>query len=599
MKSALIWDGCSHSRPGLVILATSRTALQLRWERVYDVAPLAPAASVELFVDRARARRADFISSAADVAVLAEICSRLDGLPLAIELAAARCMVLSPHDILARLAPRLELLTGGPRDASARHQTLRHAIDWSYDLLSDDERSLLRRLSTFVGSFTVDAAEAVGAPPGEAVIERLSSLVAKSLVRFEPTSASTQSRFRLLETIREYAHERLLLEGEAEVAHLRHAELFRDFVERQYPGNFGPEQPALAARLERDYPNLRAALKWALDTGHVELALRLGAGLHWFWYSRGQLVEGTRWLDQALAQSHLAPPAARAAALRAAGALNLNQGKFGVAIDQLEAAVALGVRRSADAGARPELAMALGILGVAQIAAGRYDAAERSIRESLAIFEALADGWGIATAHEVLAAIAALRGEADAADALASEALEVHRRLGGRENIARALDVLGYAAALRGELAKAAACFEESLALRRATPNRPGTAAVLAHLGLVAYLGRSWERAASLYRESLALAQEIGDASGVVRCLGQVAALALACGVDRRRVARLGSAVRHHHAALGLPSPPVEQIAAKRLAAALRADLSPVGLAAACLGWRSHAGARPGGRPGR
>jgi DNA-binding CsgD family transcriptional regulator/tetratricopeptide (TPR) repeat protein len=230
--------------------------------------------------------------------------------------------------------------------------------------------------------------------------------------------------------------------------------------------------------------------------------------------------------------------------------------------------------------------MALGILGVAQIAAGEYAAAAVAIGQSLATFEALGDEWGAATAQEVLGAIAALSGRAEEARRLATQALAVHRRLGGRENIARALDVLGYAAALCADLPTAQACFDESLSLRRAVVNRPATAAVLARLGLVAYLGRRWESAASCYRESLALATEVGDEAGVVRCLGQVAALALACGVDHARVARLGVAVQHHHAALGLPSPPVERIAAKRLETEIRAELSPVRLATAWLAGR-------------
>jgi hypothetical protein len=276
-------------------------------------------------------------------------------------------MVLSPHDILARLAPRLELLTSGPRDASARHQTLRHAIDWSYDLLTDDERGLLRRLSTFAGSFTVEAAEAVAAPSGEAVIECLSSLVGKSLVRVAPGRAGTESRFSLLETIREYAHERLLREGDASLAHLRHAEHFRDVVEREYPRNFGPEQPALAARLERDYPNLRAALTWALDTGHVELALR-PTRLALVLVRRGQLVE------DALAgpgPATVPPGAARPQGRRHCGRRRpesqpgqIWRGDRGSSRQRWRSACA--ARQTA---ARSELAMALGILGVAQIAA--------------------------------------------------------------------------------------------------------------------------------------------------------------------------------------------------------------------------------------
>jgi DNA-binding CsgD family transcriptional regulator/tetratricopeptide (TPR) repeat protein len=410
--------------------------------------------------------------------------------------------------------------------------------------------------------------------------------VRKSLVRPDPSNGRTESRFRLLETVRDYSWERLSLDGEAAVVQQRHAEFMCELVETNYPLNFGPEQGAYGARLERDAPNLRRALDWALDAGRTELALRLGAGLHWFWYGRGSLAEGVAYLLRALQDAEAAPLAARAGALRALGGLLLNQGAYGRATEYLEQAVALDRRGTAEEANQAELAMALGILGVTHIASGRYDDAEVSVRESLGAFEQLVDEWGIATAKEVLGAIAALRGQAEKAESLASEALEVHRRIGSRENIARALDVLGYAAALRGHLVPATAAFEESLSLRRATPNRPATAAVLGRLGLVAYLGQQWQRAATLYRESLALAQEVGDVAGVVRCLGQVAALGLAYGIDRGLVARLGVAVRHHYGILRLPTPPVEKMAGERLSAALRAELSPVGMATAWLSGR-------------
>jgi non-specific serine/threonine protein kinase len=574
--------------PGLVVLATSRTALNLRWERVYDVAPLPPDKAVEMFVDRAQACRPDYVQTTDDTPVLAEICARLDGLPLAIELAAARCILFSPHEILNRLGPRLDLLSGGPRDASVRHQTLRGAIEWSCQLLPGPEQRLFRRLAVFVGSFSLEAAEAVAQRSAEPVDELLGSLLAKSLVRFEPSATpDAESRFRLLETLRAHAWDALTAARESDAAIMLEAEHYRDLLESRYPSNFGPEQTLFGARIEREYPNLRQVLAWTVAHGEFELALRIGGGLHWFWYAKGYLAEGIDWLDQALAGSSAASDEACAVGRRAVGALLLNQGKFAAAIAHLETAVSLGRRGDPrEPRACAELAMALGILGVAQIAAGSYDAASKSISESLATFEAIHDEWGIATAQEVLGAIAALCGDPDEAERLAAPALEVHRRLGGRENIARTLDVLGYAAALRGDLARAEACFDESLTLRRIVANRPATAAVLGRLGLVAYLARQWDRATTYYRESLALAQEVGDDAGVVRCLGQIAALGLACGVDRARVARLGCAVQHHQAALGLPSPPVEQQAGKRLAAAIRAELSPLGLAAAWVGGR-------------
>jgi predicted ATPase/DNA-binding CsgD family transcriptional regulator len=577
----------AHAR-GLSVLATSRAVLRLRSERVYHVAPLTAGSSFDMFVERSRAVRADFVCAPSEVPIVRAICARLDHLPLAIELAAARSLLLSPAELLDRISRRLVLLTDPPRDAAARHRTMRDAIEWSYELLSADERALLRRLSVFAGGFTLETAEAMFTPANGTTLECLSNLVRVSLLRRETASGNVpETRFRLLETVREYAWERLLASGEAEGSQQAHADFWCQYVEEHYPLNFGPEQSAYGARLEREHANLRQALSWSIDTYRFDVALRLAGGLHWFWYSRGYLAEGLRWVTLALEPGSAESPAARAVAARAAGALALNLGKFTEAIAWLDLAVSLGRKRPANRLAQAELAMALGIRAVTRIATGQYADAEASVRESLAVFESLEDHWGIATAREVLGAIAALRGEAELAERLASEALAFHRSLGSRENIARALDVLGYASALRGQLARAESCFEESLSLRRAAPNRPATAAVLARLGLVAYLGQHWQRAATYYRESLALAQEVGDAAGVVRCLGQIAALGLACGLDRREVARLGSAVQHHQRALRLPSPPVEQVAARRLAQAVRAEMSGVGLAAAWLGGRA------------
>ncbi len=585
--SSSVADLLARAR-GLTVLATSRAPLRLRSELVYDVAPLNPDSGFDLFVERSRALRADFVCAAADVQVIHTICARLDHLPLAIELAAARSVLLSPTDLLDRLSRRLVLLTDPPRDAATRHRTMRDAIEWSYELLSADERSLLRRLSVFAGGFTLETAEAIFTPSSGTALDCLSSLVRASLVRHDSTSGEVRElRFRLLETVREYAWERLLASREAEDTQRAHAEFWCQYVEEHYPVNFGPEQPSYGARLDREYANLRQALSWSIENERTDLALRLGGGLHWYWYSRGYLAEGLHWLTSALDNGSRQSPPARAVAARAAGALALNLGKFAEALAWLDVAVSLGREQQAERLGQAELAMALGIRAVTRIATGDYLEAEVAVRESLSIFESLQDQWGIATAREVLGAIAALRGDAELAEQLASDALAFHRGLGSRENVARALDVLGYASALRGKLARAEACFEESLSLRREAPNRPATAAVLARLGLVAYLGQRWQRAASYYRESLALAQEVGDAAGVVRCLGQIAALALACGLSRREVARLGSAVQHHQRSLHLPSPPVEQVAARRLAQAVRAEISGIQLAAAWVGGRA------------
>ena len=279
--------------PRLTILATSREVLRIRGEREFPVPPLARHGAVALFVHHAGSIRSSFALSDDNAAAIAGICARLDGLPLAIELAAARVNVLTPDALLARLDRRLAVLVRGPRDSPARQQTMRNAITWSYDLLTAEEQTLFRRLSVFSGGFTLDAAEAVVAPLGDLTIDLLegvASLVEKSLLRED--DRTTSPRFHMLETVREFGANSSMTPGESDPIRRTHALWFRDFAEREPLGVEGLVQPPWLAQLEADLDNIRAALGWAIDHGDAETAQWLAYGVGWYWYATFSSAKG-------------------------------------------------------------------------------------------------------------------------------------------------------------------------------------------------------------------------------------------------------------------------------------------------------------------
>nr|MBF6590632.1 helix-turn-helix domain-containing protein [Ktedonobacterales bacterium] len=426
---ALVLDNCEHLAaaapdvadllemcPALTVLATSRMALRLRGEHEYPVAPLGlpPAASdpglaqapehlmtyaaAALFVERARAVRPDFALSAENAPTVARICARLDGLPLAIELASARIKLLSPSGLLARLEHGLGFLVGGARDLSERQQAMRSTLAWSENLLSAEERVLFRRLAVFVGGCTLEVAEAVcaapeGAPPlGVEVLEGLSALVDQSLA--QQREEGGESRFSMLHVIREYALERLEMSGEAEALRRAHAASLVALIERAEPELTGPEVGVWLDRLEREHDNLRAALGWAQERGEVETGLRLVAAVFRFWMARGHLREGRAWVETLLAREAevdagnasavSGPPGAalrRARALFAAGVLAVYQGDNTTAETWLEEATAVGQA----VGDRPTTARALNMLGVMAMHQGELALAGARLEESLVL----------------------------------------------------------------------------------------------------------------------------------------------------------------------------------------------------------------------
>ena len=555
--------------PGLKFLVTSREVLRVSWEQEFPVPPLglpdarslpAPEAlarvpAVEFFLARARSVRPDFALTSDSARAVAEICIQLDGLPLAIELAAARIKVLSPQAILSRLQSRLQVLTMGSRDLPARQQTLRAAMDWSYDLLPEAERALLRRLAVFAGGFTLETAGAVcsGEPVNEAqILDHLARLVDKSLV--SNPGHRQAARYRLLETVRQYAEDRLRESGEAGSVQGRHLDWYLDLAERAEPELQGPEQRHWLDRLEQEHDNLRAGLGWALERGNAEAALRLAGALWGFWYVRGYWTEGRRWLETVVAASHAGGRALRAKAVNATAVLMWAQGDYGAAAARCEEGIAL----CREIGDGSGLAFSLNLNALILRHRGDYGRATEILEESLGLRRDLGDRWGVASSLNSLGIIASYRGDYGGATRFFEESLTLRKDLGDRGGIAESLYFLGIVMFHQGDHRRAAGYFEHCLSLFRELGDRSGTASTLHNLGMVAqFLGES-DRAARLYGESLSLRADLGDKQGIAECLERLAELARARG-EPRRAARLAGAaetVREGRGSGGDPSPP-------------------------------------------
>lgn len=537
--------------PRLKILVTSRAALHLQAERQFPLAPLAlpdpallsdveavaRAPAIALFVDRAQAVRHDFILQSRNVADVVAICQRLDGLPLAIELAAGRSKNLAPQMLLQRLAHRLALLTGGMRDAPDRQQTLRAAIAWSYDLLDTAEQALFCRLAVFVGGFTLDAAEGVlrteaqglsdGMPdsvlsPQSSILDGLAALVEQSLVQ-QIMDADGEPRFMLLETIREYAREQLHASGEAGLAQRRHVDYYLALAETAAPALTGPEQGAWFQRLEREHGNLRAALHWVHDQRLVELLGRLTAPLWQFWYIRGHLSEGWRWFEAALAQRGTMSMPVRAKVLYGASWLARVQRDFGLASALLEESLELYYALEDEHG----ISLALRVLGTAVFFQGDHARATMLIEQSLALSRAIGDQRQIAMALCHLGLIASNQGNYTRATALFEDTLARVLELGDQRSIGDSRANLGLIALAQGDAARAQALLEESLAIYRALQDKRLVGIMLNNLGTVALAQAEYTQARELCEQSLGIFLEVSHTGGIaqaLRCLGEVAA---------------------------------------------------------------------------
>jgi predicted ATPase/DNA-binding XRE family transcriptional regulator len=504
--------------PGLTILVTSRAVLHLSAEQVYPVPPLslpdrqprpagaslADSDAVALFVARAHVATAAFVLTDENAAAVAEICHRLDGLPLAIELAAARVRVLPPAALLGRLSRRLGVLTGGARDLPERQQTLRGTIDWSYHLLRPDERTLFARLSVFAGGCTIQAAEAVCNRDGDLdILEEMTSLVEKSLLH---PLGEHEPIFRMLETIREYAAEQLETRGEgARLARL-HAEYYRGVAEEAEAHLRGPDQVVWLDRMETELDNVRAALTWAREQGEIDLGLRIASALWRFYQARGHLTEGRGWLEGLLGLQEpsggAGAPAVRAGALVQASRLAHAQGDIARAATLAED----GLQLSRQLGDKQVVAGALITLGHAALVWGDGQRADLYCQEALALAQEMGDIWGIAEALHHLGTQAMSQGNYGRAVDRYEESLVLWRECGDGLHLGVTLIKLGdLASYFGGDANKAARLYEESLALHRDLADTRGMGHALAALADLAREQGDFERAEGLAAESLQL----------------------------------------------------------------------------------------------
>lgn len=602
----LILDNCEHlllassqlveaflqACPNLCILATSREALNIPGEISYRVpslsipdprrlAPLLELSkyeSMQLFVQRAEIIRPGFELNESNAHAVAQICRRLDGIPLAIELSVARVKMMPVEQVAARLDDRFRLLTGGSRNALPRHQTLRALIDWSYDLLSDMERTLFLRLSVFAGGWTLDAAEAICADEsirqGD-VLDLLTQLVNKSLVIPE-SKKNGEARYRLLETIRQYARERLLEAGGGETVRERHLEYYLKLSEQAEPELRGPHQIAWLDRLEDEVDNIRAALEWSFDT-NVEAGLRILSALLWFWHIRSGKVEGIEWLERALAseteERNGAPPSParallRGKALNAVGtlmimhgdadracqfsreSLELNEGlgpagRRGVAHalwnlaqgdsyhEDLEQAGALAEKSMAlyrEVGDKFGVAQCLDHLGSYALIRADYRRAKQLWEDDLALRRELGDKDGIAWSLSLLANLALWKGEHEQAWQLYTESQNAFREIGNKWAVSMALSGMGSVMLSQGNFEQASKLYEEALAYGRDMGDQNTIAGRRYDLARVAWSMGEYERAARMYEDTLALVRKMNNKGGVAGTLYDLGTVALVQG---------------------------------------------------------------------
>jgi len=542
LEAAPVVSDLAAGAPGLKVVVASRALLRVSGEYNFELPPLelprlgatpqelATVPSVSLFVQRAQAVVSDFALTHANAADVAELCRRLEGIPLAIELAARRTKVLAPGPMLARLSQRLDLLAGGLRDAPERQQTLRATIDWSYDLLDENEQALFARLSVFVGGCTLASAEAIC---GEDVMADLASLVDKSLLR---RRSGADPRFVMLDTVQEYALDLLGRRGEKGELQRRHAEHFLGVADAAKPELTGPRQAAWFDRLAEEHDNLRGALRWFLDGRRGELALRMVTALTRFWDVRGHRGEAMRWLTAALGARPRKPTPNRAIALRLLGILALREGRGEEAIPWIEESLRILEERKPDDACPTLLA-----LSQAHLLAGHNDRAAE----------------------------------------LATEALEMAKRLGERRSIAHALDAAGNISLVSGGFEQARREFEATAAIAAELDDLQFLAVVLHNLACALIeLGRVSEAVRTL-RRSLRIARDVGFKLELVYCLEACAALLLATGDYRSAARLLGAAERLAELELVVVAEPYEAATHRRTLAALETALGETGSAAA------------------
>jgi predicted ATPase/DNA-binding CsgD family transcriptional regulator len=536
---------------GLKMLVTSRLVLRLTGEYQFPVPPLAlpdagqvppvkelaDVAAVRLFVERARAATGNFALDEANAAVVAQICQRLDGLPLAIELAASWTRLLPPPSLLERLKARLLELDGGPRDAPARQQTIRATITWSHDLLNSQEQRLFTRLGVFAGGWTIGAAEAVSGPEVTDVLGGLARLMDQSLVH-RMASDTGQPRFTMLETIREYSRVKLEVGGDTAIIEQRHTHYFLALAERAKELLVGPDQAIWIARLDAEQDNMRAVLERALANGDADTALRLGVALWRFWGQRGHLSEGRTILERALAINSHVDLALRAAATHYLGNLALDLREFPEARDHF--VESLGLRRQLDD--QDGMAYTLNGLGLVTLYTGDYPSAVEHFNEVLRIWSSIGDAPGVAIAQHNLGRVAAKEGKYELARSHHEQALALHRHLGNLDGVAYSLWAIATVALYEGNAVTAASLFQESIAIFKELGDRQGEAYVLHGLARVSRRTGGELETLRLYHDVLTLRRSLGERNDVIECIEEIAAILAKRGQADQAVRLFGAA---------------------------------------------------------
>ncbi len=589
----------------LRILVTSRAVLHVRGEQDFSVPPLSSPSpgevgdlefltqyeSVQLFIDRARLARPDFAVTNENAAAVAEICHRLEGLPLAIELAAARTKILPPQALLARLSKQLDVLTSTARDLPARQRTLRGAIEWSYELLNEAERGLLARLSLFAGDASLGAIESVCGADGGDVLDDLASLVDKSLV-LQIEGDADEPRFVMLEIIKEYGRERLVGDGEYEPVAAAHARFFMDLAERSASRLAGPEQASWLGILEKEHVNLQSALGWLIRSD-VDEAYLLAHLLQWFWWVRGHLSVGRHWFERVLA-APATDPMKRSRALSSAGALVADLGDkeaanayfseaaglaqegddplaYAWAVTGLGHIAYLDGEREKAVGLQEEAlnefnelgdlrgrTIAMTRLGMLALRTGDFTESNRLHEEILEIRRGMDDTWGIASVLNNLGYNAILQDDPEEALPRLEEALRLFRDVGFKEGIGNVLDSLALVASAQGDWDRATSLWEECLQVFRSLGYRQATGFVLAQLGKAEIERRSLSRGGALLAEGLTLANDLYDTETLPYCFEGIAG-GLAIMGEGAGAAFLFGFAEVFRAEAGEPLPPVEQ----------------------------------------
>jgi predicted ATPase/Tfp pilus assembly protein PilF/DNA-binding XRE family transcriptional regulator len=580
----------------LKVIVTSRAALRVRGEHEFAVPPLEvpdprhslstelllEIPAVALFVERARTVRPELRLTRANASAIAAICTRLDGLPLAIELAAARSKLFAPPELLARLDKRLNVLTSGPRDLPIRQRTLRDTLIWSYELLSPAEQRFFARIAVFVGGASLAAIEAIcGAETGVDRTEPttfglVEALIDKSLLR-QTEGAGGETRFSMLETIHEYALELLEADGEAEMLRQRHAIYCLALAEQAGPELTGARQAEWLARLEQEHDNLRAALGWAFGAANIEIAARIGGALWRFWFVSGRWSEGRQWLERALTSASGLPASIRLPLLIGASGLALYQNDYTRA--QLLGEAGLMLQR--ELGDQQGIAAFLIELGTIFMDQGDYARALVYYEECLTIRRSLGDQQGVAIVLNNLGNIAQDQGDRSRSRELYKESLALRQALGDLQGIAGSASNLGLDAYYQGDYEQAMTLYTQSLELFHKLGDQNGEANVLSNLGQVASAQGDIPQATAYLTRSLELFRSLNSRSGIAECLERLAAVAMARASTARTI-RLLAAAEALRESIHVPPTPAERVVYEQVVSAVHRHVDP---AAFALAW--------------